>query len=188
MAETLDGYLDEIRPLTVEERISFRGDLIAELQRLERDLHRAVVEDQDSNDPDQAPAIARRLLELQEELRASERPFVFASIGDTAWGKLRDLHQPTEAQIAAAGYRPDHDPDTFPVAAMAASLIDPDGVTEDGIRRLREKLNDGQWDVLWGACLAANRGVGTLPKSESASAVIRASEQKSAQQSNTPSP
>lgn len=67
----------------------------------------------------------------------------------------------------------DHNPDTFPIAAIAASAAEP-AMTEDEVRRLEQALNNSQFDALWAHCLEANIGGLQAPKSVAAGTILRA--------------
>lgn len=119
-------------------------------------------------------ATAARIAELEAKMLASVIEFRFKSIGHRAWRDLLAAHPPTKAQRSAERLV-DHNPDTFPYEAMAASCIDP-VMTVDDVRRLeRTPLIDVQfWDTLWSACLRANV-VDAAPKSLAAGLILRQS-------------
>lgn len=119
-------------------------------------------------------ATARRVAELEEEMERSVIEFRFRSIGHRAWADLLRQHPPTRQQLAD-DKRLDHNPDTFPYEAMAASCVDPE-MTVDDVRRLEQSpLVDVQaWSTLWGACLSANV-VQAAPKSLAAGRILRLS-------------
>jgi hypothetical protein len=118
--------------------------------------------------------IAGKVDELREAVvaaeaavRDAETEFVFESIGGQQWLDAVAQHPPTEADQRRGL---DHDPSTFPPIALALSCVEP-GLSEDDGRWLKQNLDLAEWKKLWDACLEANRGVSSRPKSESATAL-----------------
>lgn len=166
----------QVQPRTSSVRICLRGDLIAEHERLERELAEARRTDADTNEPDEAPGIARSVLAVEAKMRDAEVEFVLQAMGMTAWSDLLAKHPPTKEQ---KGQRLDHNLETFSVAAVAASLIDPCDATEDDVRALSERMSLGEWQRLWGACLEANVSGDAPGESSAASETLRGSKQSS---------
>lgn len=175
--------LAQAKPKTVTVRVCLRGDLLARHEQLEVDLARAREFDATSNEHDTAPAIAKKIEALEAELTKNETAFTFGAIGQKAWRLLLDKHGPS-TQDRAEGY--EFDPVTFPVAAIAASAVDPE-MSEDDTDRLYELLNFGQWQMLWSACLAANVEGTSVPFSNAASVTLRGYEMKSDSPTDTES-
>lgn len=79
---------------------------------------------------------------FKEELRKPENSlkFVFKSIGASQYDKLVSKHQMDEERkedLRAKGKNPDvmpYDPETFSVALVARSCIEPEGLTEEFVR------------------------------------------------------
>lgn len=185
---TLAGVVDEITaeatPATERVRICTRGDLIARLRLLEDDLEAAQRDDAASNKHDRAPKIAREIETVEAEARASEKELVLHAIGATAWSDLLAAFPPSKAQREQ--FRGlDHDPEKFPYAAVAASLgadlSDKESLTEAAgkVRKMADKLSQGQWSQIWTACLAVNVGEVSVPFSVRAFAARHGSEQNS---------
>lgn len=171
--KSLGEVVAHVKPRTASVRLCLRGDLAREHERLEGELAEARRRDDETNEPNQAPALARRIKDIEAQMRDDETEFVFTAIGTTAWSDLLAAHPPTKEQRATM--RVDHNPDTFPQEAIAASLVDPADATVDEVEALRAKLSIGQWSQLWTACLQANVGGETPGESSSASEVLRAS-------------
>lgn len=181
-----DDVLTAAKPHQRTVTLVMDGALEDERTRLEDKLSKAEDGDKRAETVDyqpQAPAIARQILDLQKRAKESKVEFTFQSIGRRAWSDLVAKHPATKAQIDLAqelDREPlDYDIDTFPIAAMAASLVDPKGVNEDKLRRLEERLSEGQWRRLWVACLGANLGHGDVGESVAAFAVVKGSTAKS---------
>lgn len=159
----VDAWLDGYQPHTVEVRICTRFDLAEQHAKLEQDLAAA-------SSASRRKTIARKVVKLEAEIEAVEKVFTFADIGGD-WLDLIGKHPPTKDQLAADRTL-DHNPETFPVAAIAASSSVPK-LTVDQVKRMRSKLQFVQWQKLWAAALEANLGMATAPKSLLAGAVLR---------------
>jgi len=159
----VDAWLDGYQPHTAEARICTRFDLLEQHAKLEQDLATAPTDAK-------RRTLARKVVKLEAEIEAVEKVFTFADIGG-AWLDLIGKHPPTKDQLAA-DRNLDHNPETFPIAAVAASSSVPD-LTEDQVKKLRGKLQFTQWQKLWAATLEANLGLATAPKSLLAGVVLR---------------
>jgi hypothetical protein len=163
----------EHKPRTDTVRVCMRGDLVAEIGRLEQQLPALERADAMSNDPDRAPELARRILDLQAEAAAHEREFVFTAIGQRAWSGLLADHPPTDEQRQAGA---DHNPETFPYEAVARSCTNVAGTATD-VQVLADRLSLGDWSKLWNCCLAVNLGGTVLPKCVGATALLQHSDE-----------
>lgn len=164
----------------VTARVLLRQDLARRHAELEAKLQAAVERDVATAagslaDPVTATDVAAELRALEAEMDAARAEFRFRSIGRRAWADLIAKHPPTKKQ--AQELRVDHNPDTFPMAAMAASCVEPAGTDEDALRRLEAVMTDTQFTELWRACVDANVGGVDGPKSLLAGSIARASEQ-----------
>lgn len=140
----------------------------AELARLERQ-HRS-----DSlKVHEEVLAAAERVTELHKSCRDAEVTFTFEAIGAQPWRRLVGQHPPSDEQRRTGL---DYDPDSFPVHAIAASLVEPAGDVAQ-VQVLADKLSSGQWDRLWRACLMLNRQDGQVGESSAASAILERSAQ-----------
>jgi hypothetical protein len=182
-AWTWDRVLAETVPPETTVPICLRGDLVAAKEEAERQL---VVLRQRNPDPTvgeggEILAAAERVQHLEEECAAAAVTFRFRGIGRRAHSDLEAQHPPTPEQQAEGeeqGIRYRWNPTSFPAALVAASCVEPPGITLDAARRISEDWTDGQWMTLWRACITANEGVADPgPKSVIASAVLRGSEQ-----------
>ncbi len=162
---------DHRRSTTV--RILLRQDLVERHARLDQELADAMAADARLNRDPVAPTVADEILALEAELEAAKVPFMFRSIGRKAWADLIAAHPPTQAQRLAyrgVGYNPE----TFPIAALAASAVEP-AIDLPAAHRLEAALNDSQFELLWTAALEVNRGV-DAPKSGVAGRIRRTSD------------
>jgi hypothetical protein len=127
--------------------------------------------------PPEQIEIADRLKAIEDEMGSATREFRFRCIGYRPWLALVAKHPPTKAQLDAAkqtGQRPlDHNPETFPFAAIAASCTDPVMTAEQVMQFADSGLMDGKmWTALWDACLRANVADDD-PKSVAAGLILR---------------
>jgi len=159
----VDAWLDSYQPHTAEARICTRFDLLEQHAKLEHDLAASTADAK-------RRTLARKVVKLEAEIEAVEKVFTFADIGGQ-WLDLIGKHPPTKEQLAT-GKNLDHNPETFPIAAIAASSSAPD-LTVDQVKKLRGKLQFVQWQKLWAATLEANLGVASAPKSLLAGVVLR---------------
>lgn len=128
---------------------------------LDRELAKALQEDEQYNRDPLAPDIRRRLEELEAEAEANVARFVFRGIGNGAWIKLQVRYPPSK-QDRAAGF--EFDPAGFCAAAVAASCVDPELSVADATW-LFENLPDAEWSKVWRATLTVNLGESNRPKS-----------------------
>ena len=154
-------------------RVLLRQDLVARHRELDEQLALAIARDATTNERDQAPDIARQIEALQDEIESSQVEFKFKAIGKKAWADLLAQHPPLKEH---KDLRVDHNPETFPIAAMAASCVIPDGADEDFFRRLEAVLTDTQFAALWRVCVDANIGGVESPKSLAAGQILRVNE------------
>lgn len=171
------------RPVHQSVRVPMRGDLLAEIGRLEAEAQQAAAIDQVENRDPVAPALAERILQLQDELRASEVEFVFHGIGRKAKAELEREHPPTPEQQTKAeedGLKLLWNGDTFPPALLAASCVAPEGFDLEAATEVWDEWSEGQAKPLWQACLVANvAGSDVGPKSPIASAILHGSAKNS---------
>ncbi len=162
-------------------RICLDGDLLSEIDALNRELAQTKLDDAQLNRVPQAPGVAAEIVELTDLARAAEVEFVFKAIGRRAWRDLVAAHPPTPEQRKEGA---DMNPLTFPVAAMAACCVEPTDVDFDELGTL---TNEGQWNKLWVACHEANTGRADVPFSVAAFALVRPTDSSSASRETTDS-
>lgn len=162
-----------VKPITKSVRVCLDGDLLAQVERLGQEFLQARLDDERLNRTDEAPAISERIAALGEQVKDAEVEFVFQSIGRLPWQDLISKHAPTKPQRELGA---DFNTDTFPVAAMAASCVEPEGADVAGFEALAATLNDGQWNRLWATCHAANTAGGDVPNLAAAFAPARPTE------------
>lgn len=158
------------------------GEAIGLLHRLEAELQQAIVSDRDHNRTPEAPRVARRIEETQQRAKDHTVVLLLRSIGRTPYRELMDAHPPTKAQ-RAENPRLDHNPDTFPLALVTASLVEvdgePDESTEDEVAAFFESVPQGEWARVYQAALGVNAGLNSVPFSGAASRILRGSDPSS---------
>lgn len=169
MGLTVDDLLAEIAPREAVARVLLRQDLVAQHTALDARLQEAIADDARLNRDPLAHDIAAEIVALEAEMDAARRPFKFRAVGQRKWADLLAANPPTAAQ-RKDNPRLDHNPVTFPIAAIAASCVDP-VLTEAQVYLFEERLDVAQWALLLGACFEANMGAGNLPKSGLAGAI-----------------
>lgn len=112
-------------------------------------------------------ATAARIAELESEMDESAVTFKLSAVGHRRWADLMREHPPKKEHRGL-----DHNPETFPQAAIAAAL----GVEVEQVEALIGKpwFNETCWYKLWQACLDLNVGQAT-PKSLAAGLILRRS-------------
>jgi hypothetical protein len=171
---SIEDLLAQARPVTRTARLCLRGDLIAAREDAERRLLAARIEDDRSNEPDTAPAIAEEIVALEAEQDAAGVEFTVRALSRTAWQKLLEANPATEQDEKngldyGAG---------FPTAAIAACCSDPE-MTLDQVNQLLDVISTNQYMLLWGTVMAVNLGADDLPKSVAATATLHSSGAKS---------
>lgn len=169
---TVDELLAECAPREAIARVLLRQELVAQHAVLQADFERELLIDNGENRDPVAPHIADQIVALEAEMETARRPFKFRAIGKRKWADLMASHAPTKEQ-RKDNMRLDHNPETFPAAAIAASCVEP-VLTLDQVNKFEDRLDLSQWMLLWNACLDANLGDGGLPKSIVAGAIARA--------------
>lgn len=144
-AVTFDHMKSMKKPVRRTVRICMDSELAERVQEVERELQFTRIE-ADTNKED--AEIAARLAEQEARYKeavdaATERSvkFVFRSIGRKSFENILRAHPPTEEQKKQAedrGEDPndlDWNPDTFPPALVAATLVEPD-LTEEQVNEI----------------------------------------------------
>lgn len=165
---TLEEILSQAKstPRISTAKVLLRQDLATRHTEAEAELSTQIAKTtlgaslQDAGDTQR---IAERVQAVEAEIRDAEVEFKFQSIGRKAWADLLARHPPTTKQ-KTADKRTTFNPETFPLAAIAASCVQP-AMDVDGAGDLEELLSDAQFSQLWNACVDANLGGGDSPNS-----------------------
>ena len=177
---------DDVRSVGVARIPMVPASLIAEHDELVERLDAVLVADTLDPSPERI-AEMERLDELVEQMKAAEVTFTFVSIGYSAWSKILGEHPPSRAQLET-NPRLDHNPVSFPLAAMAATCVDP-VMTYEQVKRLvaAPVMTTANYNTLWGACRSANVS-GVTPKVTAAGLIRQLSERSARRRTTTESP
>ena len=164
-----DAFLRDYQPSVVEVRIVMAGALLLVHQKLEEELTGARAAASGVMFDAEVTELGRRVRELEAEIAESERVYTFRGVSHREWQDLIRAHPPTDKQRKELPEL-DHNPETFHLAAIAASSHDPQ-LTPDDVQFLRDNLVFTEFEKLWGGALEANLGVVASPKSLLAAAI-----------------
>jgi len=185
----IKDIFESVKPRQHTVKVCMRGDIIDRQKSLERQLRETRKEDEQKNRKPQAPKIARKIEALQKEAEEHTFEFVFQAIGQRKWNDLIAKNPPTPEQKKLAktnNDRIDFDLEKFPIKAIAASVVEPEMSNED-VDKMYDVLNFAQWTTIWTACIEANVGDSSVPKSALASQTLGRSIKKLEQrQESTP--
>lgn len=170
MTFTVDDFLGDFTPPTVDVRICPRTDL----RDKHRELERRLVESSQSPssslaDSGGAKGLAEELQAVEAEMEAATRSFRFQALSRRRWRGLLAGHPP-QKQHKSEGL--DFNPETFPVAAIAACAVEP-AMNAEQAEKLADALPLGEFERLWAGVLEVNLGVSGNPKSMIATAILR---------------
>lgn len=162
----------------------FDPELIAQHEALDAELQATMNDDARNNRQPQAPVIAQRIEELEQQIADSAISFKFGALSFKAWTELLAAHPPTKQQLKQADAKAtswrsrnmlDHNPDTFPQALIAACAMEPE-MTVEQAKQLADTLAPDQFQILYEGAVSVNRGAGgDAPKSLVAGAILRPS-------------
>lgn len=171
--ETLVASVEEQPETTVEVRLLLDPDAAAEHQKLELELSELLSKPSGSLGERGPSDVAEDIRVLMDS--AEPTVFVFKTVGARQWSQLIAKHPPSKQDRER--FRDVSEP--FWPEAMAASCVEPSGATVDGFVKLWERLSDGQWERLRGACREANVGVFDISPSLAVSALLNGRRLKS---------
>jgi hypothetical protein len=155
-------------------RVLLRQDLLTRHADLTGKLEDLLATRDSIDTPAGAAELAAEIGALEAEMEAERVEFRFAALSRRDWADLLRAHPPTKEQRQQfAGRTIDHNPETFPHAAIAASCADPK-MTAEQVAELEAVLLQSQFDLLWAKCLEANLGGAELPKSLAAGRIRQA--------------
>lgn len=179
-SQDLDTQLDEasLPEKTVE--VCLRGDLVAQVEDLERELRDLRTNTETMADQGRARKVAERIEAARAEMSAKAIVFRFRGLDRHGWAQLLTDCPPRDgvATDKALGYNPE----TFYPALIRRCLVEPQ-VTDEQWERLDARLSSGQFDSLADTALAVSRRKVDVPFSFAASATLRSSAETSPPQS-----
>ncbi|MFI6813773.1 hypothetical protein ACIBG7_15235 [Nonomuraea sp. NPDC050328] len=167
--DDVDAFLAGLKLPEAPMPICMRGDLQAQWEELEQRLE--FLRRQPKNDSlgavDPTRVVAEQMEALRTEMKEHVRVFLLRAKTRKEWSDLIKLHPPRKEDGAGAAFNPE----TFPVAALAACSVRP-RMTEEQAGRVIDQITAGQWNELWGKVAALNAGSGEVPFSFVASEIL----------------
>lgn len=178
----IDELIATAQPRIERVRICARGDLVAAHQAAVRDLDEAVRGDDSLAGSPEVHEAAERVRAIEEEQEASTVEIAIHAVSRRKWADLLAKHPPSNEQRRAGL---DHDPDTFPIAVVAACSED---VTEEQARQLADVLPPGEWNKLWATAFGLNLTETPHPKLAAATELLQANGRSSTTSAHEASP
>lgn len=178
----LAELLETATPRTDEVTVCARGDLVARHAELVAQLGEASSGTKSLGGDSTASGLAEQIVAVEEEMEASSATFHLQSIGHRAWADLLGKHPPRKEDTGK-----DHNPLTFPPAAVAACTVSPP-ITEDDAVKLSEALTTGEWNKLWISVFSLNVVGMPRPKLAAATELLRANGRSSGTPAGLASP
>lgn len=123
---TFDEIQAARKPRTLSEWVPLDGDLLREIDELQREIRVAEREDERLNRDPVAPGLRSRLAALEDDARTAAVRFTFRALPRREW---RDLIAEHPSDDKAWRW----DQDTFPAAAITACCVEPEGVDGQAI-------------------------------------------------------
>lgn len=186
-AKTLRDRAAAAQPAARHVTICWRGDLYADIQRLDEEL-RAILNqaggDGRLSGNAEANACAAKIEAAQAEMRENTDDFVMGALEPGQWTQLKAAHPPRKDN--AADERQGVNIDAFSDALFPRCIAKPD-VDADLWEFLLPKLSPRQYDELVSAAWAANEGDTNVPLSP-AVLRMRTSASESRRQNDSASP
>lgn len=154
--------------------VSLRGDLVTEIEALEREL--ADLQQERTSDlrlstaPDQRDRdIAEQIVALEKEAEGSKLTFRIRALPRAEWRAAKAQCPPNETDKAEGWLL---DMDDVAELVLVESVVRPE-LEPDDLRELAGNLSEGQWNLIRSAILVVNGGDGSVPFSRSASLILR---------------
>lgn len=158
--------------------ICLAGDLVAEFERLSRELEQASQRPAvDSIEGDSGMLeIAQRIEALRERMRADTEEFIVQALPGPKYRELKAQHPPRQDDDGVIDDDKflDANIDTFAEPLLRACLVAPEFDDELWAETV-EALTDRQYDDLVNAAIFVNKGSVTVPFSRAASAILSSS-------------
>lgn len=163
----LDALLDAaaLPEKTVE--VCLRGDLVAEIEDLERELRDLRTNTETMADRGKARLLAEKIEAARDEMQQYTQVFRLRALNRKAWSALIGLHPPRKDEDGdlALGYNVE----TFFPALIRGCLVDPQ-IDDAQWERLDDMLSTRQYDDLAEAAIAVCRRKVDVPFSWAGSA------------------
>jgi hypothetical protein len=161
----LDEWIDGAKVPERSATVYARADLVAHIESLEAKLQVARSNPGDDRlaSPDSPEALARQIQEARDEMAGSALAFRFKALASSE-----------VKRIYGDAPKIDDEPDSAHIAReyVAAASVEP-RLTPEQAQRIRDKIGEGQFALLWETAFAAtNDKKVSVPFSLSASAIL----------------
>lgn len=168
----IDRLIANAQARTLEVRVCSRGDLVD--RHIEAVQALNSIDDGDGSlaEGSASRAALQAVKDIEDEMEAETVTVVMSSVSDEKWANLLRRHAPSKAE-RRAGH--DHDPQTFPPAAVSACAVEPE-ISLAQATALRGALPPGEWNKLWVAAFSLNVLETPHPKLAAATELLQASE------------
>lgn len=144
------------KPRTAQVEIVLDDDLVLEHDRLLIELEAAR---RNGHTEEQVAALEKDLANKRAAVDEVTKVLTFRAMGARRYDELVDEHPPTDQQQAEAQERfnrpAPYNPDTFPVALIAASLVEPE-LTVEEVERIWNEWNRDERLALFEAAMDVN--------------------------------
>lgn len=187
----IESIIDEAELPEQSVTLCLKGSLVAAYERFDAALQEAARQDTADRlslagrDTSAADGLVAQMADLREQMLAHERVFTFRALPPRDFSNLR-----ARVPVKAAGQPDDEFADLYHAwlcGLVAASCIDPQ-MTPEQAERLSRRLSDAQWRLLRDGAWEVNAEKQIIPFSAVASALSRASAQRSKQPEQPASP
>lgn len=165
MGDVLDSWLAEAKPATAEVPVCFDRDLVQRFEVAQAELDAKTEEGMLDGPP---VDLVAKVDGLKAEVAQKTRTLVFQNIGYQEWERLRAEHPPRE-EDEKQGLN--HNGDTFPIAATAASCLVP-GMTLEQATKLYETMPASVCVRVYSAVMKVNLEAGDEKKARATGAMM----------------
>lgn len=152
-----------------------RGDIVADVERLERELSSLKTQDSRLTGNPEARALAEQIEALREEMSESVIEFTLRALPRRAFQKLLASHpaRDDDKYDRSIGYNRE----TFVDALVRASVAAPE-VSEEDWETIVDAMTAAQWEDFANVAAALNMEQVSVPFSRSASRILQASDER----------
>lgn len=157
MTDVFTTWQKQAKPVTSEVQVCFDRDLVKRLEDSQRELKKKTEKGMLEGPPSE---LVQEVDDLTTQVVEQTHALVFQNIGYTAWERLRAQHPPREEDTKD---RRDHNGETFPPAATAASCVTP-GMTLEQATWFYQTMPASVCVRVWAAVLEVNLEVGDEKK------------------------
>lgn len=159
--KTIDDFLGGFKAPQVVVPICARADLMADYERLQEELQKALRDNSQSLAGANGQAVREKIYELEDEMEANTMEFVLQALPSNEYRRILAENPPRKEDEAD---KVAFNRDTFPAALLAECCVQPEMSYEQALEVLL-KISDGQFAKLWNSLLLVNVGEDKTPKS-----------------------